>query len=140
MKTGRFAGGRLVGGFVVLAIVGAFLVVASVVSMDASPTDFKVQPAPVPTPPTVRAIADEEVAGMVARAPATVAPSPKPVPTPPDSPLAPQGQTNWATVALILGLSAFATLGLFLLRLAVSMPAGSTVPGMHQAPTACQEC
>jgi hypothetical protein len=43
--------GRLIGGFVVLTMVTASLVLATMVSTAASPASHQVQPVPVPTPP-----------------------------------------------------------------------------------------
>ena len=140
MKTVRLAGNKLVRGFVVMAFVVAPLVLVSIVSMGASPQEVKVQPEPVPTPPPVQAVAVDASAGAVAKASAAVAPSPKPVSMPPGSQVIPQGQASWATLSLFLGLSTFATVGLFFLRLVANLAAGNVMSGMRQAPTACQEC
>jgi hypothetical protein len=136
MKARQSIGGWLVGGLVVLTMVVASLVLGSMVSVAASPEDARVQPVPVPTPPAVHAAE----AGDAAAGPALAFSQPEPAPTPPDSPASPRGQAIQATVLLLLGLSAFAAFALFLLRLGAGLPAEKMVPGMRQAPTACQEC
>ena len=138
MKTGRSVGGWLVGGFVVLTMIVASLVLRNMVSVAASPEDSWVQPVPVPTPPAVHAAkpADADTGGQAL---AFSQLEPAPVPTPPDGPASPRGQASQATALLLLGLSAFASFCLFLLCLGSGLPADNMVSAVRQAPTACQE-
>jgi hypothetical protein len=126
--------GRLIGGFFVLTMVAASLVLATMVSMIASPEDPQVQPVPVPTPPPVQLAATE--------APATVSqrPAPVPVPTPPDSLIPPQGQASQAPALPLLGLPVIVAVGLAVLRLWVGLPSERKALGLRRTATACQEC
>jgi hypothetical protein len=126
--------GRLVGGFVVLTMVAASLVLATVVSMAAPPEDPQVQPVPVPTPSPVQP-------GAVA-APATAfqRPAPVPAPTPPGSPVLSQGQASQAPAISLLGLPVLVAVGLAALRLWVGIPAERKALGLRRTATACQEC
>jgi hypothetical protein len=134
MRSKHSVRGRLVGGFVVLTMVAASLVLATVVSMAASPENHQVQPVPVPTPPPVQPVAVE--------APATASqrPVPMPVPTPPDSPVPSQGQASQAPALSPLGLPVLVAVGLAALRLWVGLPAERKAFGSRRTATACQEC
>lgn len=134
MRSRRSVRGRLVGGFVVLTMVAASLVLATMVSMAASPENHQVQPVPVPTPPPMQLAATE--------APATVSqrPAPVPVPTPPDSLVPPQSQASQVPGLSLLGLPVLVAVGLAALRLWVGLPAERKALGLRRTATACQEC
>jgi hypothetical protein len=125
---------RLVGGLVVLTMVAASLVLATMVSTAASPASLQVQPVSVPTPPPVQPLAVE--------APATVSlrPAPVPVPTPLGSPVLSQGQASQAPALSLLGLVVLVAIGLAALRLWIGLPAERKALGLHRAVTAYQEC
>jgi hypothetical protein len=126
--------GRLIGGFVVLTMVTASLVLATMVSTAASPASHQVQPVPVPTPRPVQLAATEAPATFPLR------PTPVPVPTPPDSLVPPQSQASQAPDLSLLGLPVLVAIGLPALRLWVSLPAERKALGLRRTATACQEC
>lgn len=133
MRSKRSVRGRLVGGFVVLAMVVASLVLATMSSVAASREVPQVQPLPVPAPPVQQA---------VSTAPALVSerPAPVPVPMPPGIPASPQNRANQALAVPLLGLSTSLALGLVGLRLGAGLPARRAAFGSGRAAAACQEC
>ena len=134
MKTGRSVRGNLVGGFIVLAMVVASLVLVDMVSMAGSQQFPLVQPVPVPTPPPVQP--------TEASSPAIVAahPAPMPVPTPSNGGPAPDGQAGTVPVLFWLTLPALAVTGLA----AVQRQSGGSAEAASLRPrataTPCQEC
>jgi hypothetical protein len=73
MRSRHSIRGRLVGGFLVLTMVAASLVLVTMVSMVASPEDPQVQPVPVLTPPPVQ-LAATETPATISQRPAFAAP------------------------------------------------------------------
>lgn len=136
MKARRSVRGRLVGGFVVLAMVVASLVLATMISVAASPEEPWVQPLPAPPPVPVEARAQQVVSAV----PALVSQRPAPVPMPPGIPASPQKRANQALAVPLLGLSTCLALGLVALRWRVGLPAGRAAFGSGRAAAACQEC
>jgi hypothetical protein len=134
MRSRHSVRGRLVGGFVVLTMVAASLVLATLVSMAASPEDPHVQPVPVPTPPAAQPLAVEAPATAFQR------PAPVLVPTPPDSPVPSQSQASQAPALPLLGLPVLIAVGQAALRLWVGLPAERKAFGFRRTATACQEC
>jgi hypothetical protein len=134
MKTGRPFRGNLVGGFIVLAMVIAPLVLVNIVSVAASPAARQVQAVPVPTPPPVQPAEASSPAPVAAR------PAPMPVPTPSNGGPAPDGQLGTSPALLLLALPALAVTGLA----AVQRQAGGSAEAASRRPrattTPCQEC
>jgi hypothetical protein len=134
VRSRRSVRGRLVGDFVVLVLVVASLVLATMVSTPVSPNYPQVRPVPVPTPPPAQPVE--------ARVPATVAqrPAPAPVPMPPGNSVSPRGQASQASALALFELPALAAAGLVAFRLWVGLPAERKASAARRATTACQEC
>ena len=123
---------RLVGGFVILMVVVASLVSASMLSLATDPARPQAQPVPVPTPAAPQSAAS--VPAVIAQRPAPV-----PAPAPPGGSAPPRGEVSQATVLVLLGLPVLAT-ALVTLRSWAGLSAVTTVLGPGRVVTACQEC
>jgi hypothetical protein len=134
MKANGFVRGRFVGGFLVLALIVASLVLANTLASSANVAEFRVQPAAVPTPPVVQPAERSAALALAA------IPEPQPVPTPPGIQAHSSRQAGQPPALLLLGLSAVAAISLMSVRLWVNAPGETARHGARPTTTPCPEC